>query len=128
MGGGGGGVPDVSNVTPAAGAKAVDRASAAGVLGEGMRLPEQLIVIDFATLTGALPFMAHLSGYMTQVSSMTYSRQEVPMKSFRLQDSNGRYVTCCAHGRHAESDSIEEMCHATIFLGMRLQDLAIRRA
>ena len=54
-------------------------------------------------------------GYITNVSTVTYSRIGVAMLSFRLQHGSGRYVPCCAHGRYAENGVIEEKASVVIF-------------
>ena len=46
------------------------------------------------------------------------------MKLFRLQDANGRYVNCCAHGRHAEGENIQDRSTVVLFLASARAGLA----
>ena len=74
-----------------------------------------VVVNDFQSLTAPVPFVVNPCGYISNLSAVTYSRQGVPMQSFRLQDSSGKYVSCCAHGRHCESEAIEDRALVVIF-------------
>lgn len=77
---------------------------------------KDLIVSDFREITGSLPFMAHLSGFVTHLSGVSFSRHDVPMRTLRLQDCGGRHKTCCLHGRHSsEDDGVQDNDHVVVF-------------
>jgi hypothetical protein len=85
-------------------------------LGLGVQLSDELIITDFSRISGPLPCFLNLSGYVTQVSGISQSRQDVSMLNFRLQDRSGKYLSCCAHGRHSANDAIQEKAHIVLFL------------
>ena len=91
------------------------RAEAPEALHAQVELSQDLLVHDFQFLRNQVPFLVNPCGYITNVSTLTYSRNGVPMLSFRLQDGSGKYVPCCAHGRHAENEGIEEKASVVIF-------------
>ena len=35
-----------------------------------------------------------------------------------MQDGNGKYVSCCAHGRHAENEDIQERSTVVLFFAV----------
>jgi hypothetical protein len=92
------------------------RPSSSSFLGSSVSIDQSLVVRDFNDLKRDLPFIGNLTGIVTQSSGVTYSRAGAAMKHFRLQDSSGRYVNCCAHGRHSDNDAIEERAQVLIFL------------
>jgi len=96
----------------------LDRPSAASFLASDIELEQQLILSDFSKLTGPLPFVATVSGYVVETYSITQSRQGVPMRLFKLQDSAGRSVNCCAHGRHSDNTAIESRASVILFFAL----------
>ena len=96
----------------------LDRPTGKGYLNTQFRPDDRIIVNDFKQMEKKpVPAIANLSGIVSQITEVTYTRFDVPMKYFRLQDINGRYITCAIHGRHVENEAIEDKAHVVIFLG-----------
>ena len=74
-----------------------------------------LYMADFGLLTGPCPFVTNIVGIVCQVGSTRNSAAGAAMRSFKLCDPAGKYVQCCALGRHAEDDSVENDIEAIFF-------------
>ena len=92
-------------------------------LSPDVPLSQHLIVNDYRDITGATPFFANLSGFVTNLSPVTYSRQDVPMRTCRMQDAAGRFVTCCLHGRHSINESLEDRSLVVVFFAVATEGL-----
>ena len=95
----------------------LDRPTGKAYLNTEFRPDDRIIVNDFKLMEKKpLPAVANVSGIVSQITEVTYTRFDVPMKYFRLQDVNGRYLSCAIHGRHVENEAIEDRAHVVIFL------------
>lgn len=101
----------------------LETGSLQSILSPEVPIAQDLVVTDFRHLSGSLPFLANLNGYVMNLSEVSYSRQEVSMRTFRLQDASGRYVTCCLHGRHSTNQSLAERAQITVFFATATQSL-----
>ena len=96
----------------------LDSPTGKGYVNTGFRPDVRIIVHDFKQMEKKpIPAIANVSGIVSQITEVTYTRCDVPMKYFLLQDINGRYLTCAIHGRHVENGAIEDKAHVVIFLG-----------
>ena len=84
-------------------------------LGDGVELSPNLIVTEFLDISGVFPALINVSGFVRDVSRITFSQKEVEMKSFILQDSRGKYFQCCCHGRHSYNEAFEENAQIVFF-------------
>ena len=101
----------------------LEQGSVKTVLSPEVPLSQNLIVSDFRDLVGAIPFVVNLSGFVTNLSDETLSRQEVPMRTFMLQDTFGRYVPCCLHGRHCNNEFLKDRAKIVIFFASATESL-----
>ena len=92
-------------------------------LSADVPLSQHLLVNDYREITGSTPFFANLSGFLTNLSPVTLSRQDVPMRTFRMQDAAGRYVTCCLHGRHSINESLQDRSLVVVFFAVATESL-----
>ena len=95
----------------------------ATILSSKVPISQSLIVSDFRDINCALPFLANLSGFITNLSQTTYSRQDVAMKTFRLQDTAGRFVSCAVHGRHCIDEAFEDRAQVVVFFASASEGL-----
>ena len=80
--------------------------------------PEQaLYVRDFSVLKQRLPFRVSLAGIINEVEEATLTQAGNLKKCFILQDQAGRYVTCAALGRHAQSPAISTSTEVIVYFG-----------
>ena len=72
-------------------------------------LNEDIFLTCFDCLRGvAIPFEVSLAGKVCEVGDQRKTKTRIPMLEFTLQDENGLYIQCMAHGRHAEGDVIKK--------------------
>ena len=62
---------------------------------------------DFNRLSAPVPFQINICGIISAAGGETTAASGEPTKSFRLQDTSGKYVACRAYGRHASNECIE---------------------
>ncbi len=80
--------------------------------------PEQaLYVRDFSILKQKAPFRVSIAGVVTEVDEATLTHAGNLKKCFILQDQAGRYVTCAALGRHAQSPAISTSTEVIVARG-----------
>ena len=64
---------------------------------------------DFNRLSAQQPpFVLSISGIVSGVQGETASQTGDPMKAFKLQGNNGKYVQCVAFGRHVDNPIIND--------------------
>ena len=78
----------------------------------------KLLVQDFLQLTGPVPFLANLTGFVTQLTEVTFSRHNVATRTCKVKDISGNYVTCYLHGRHSENQFLEDGAHIITFFAL----------
>ena len=72
-------------------------------------LNENIFLTSFDCLRHvAIPFEVSLAGKVCEVGDQRKTKTRIPMLEFTLQDENGLYIQCMAHGRHAEGDVIKK--------------------
>ena len=69
---------------------------------------DSLYIRDLSLLNDTPPFVVSVAGVLSNIQDVTMSHAGAPMRSFQLQDNKGRYVLCCALGRHAQNPSLSE--------------------
>ena len=94
----------------------LEGAAPGNFLGDDVELSPNLIVTEFLDISGSFPALMNVSGFVRDVSGITYSQKEVEMRSFTLQDSRGKYFQCCCHGRHSNNEAFEENAQVVVFL------------
>ncbi len=71
------------------------------------KLSSQMYLVDFEVLSRTPPFSVNVMGIVTSIDEETRAQSEIPMRSFRLQDSAGTHVACIAHGRHVDHPGLD---------------------
>ena len=76
-------------------------------------------VSTFATYQGRLtpPFRVTLRGIVGDLQSTLPSRSGNDKRGFRLYDSEGDFITCCAQGKICQSKAFENKKEVVIFVG-----------
>ena len=71
-------------------------------------LNENIFLTSFECLRNvAIPFEVSLAGKVYTVGDVRRTKKKETILDFTLQDENGLYIQCMAHGRPAESDVIK---------------------
>ena len=97
--------------------KKIENPSANSFLTTAARIDERLVVSDFTQLEKIqVPFVANVTGVVSSITNITYTRSDVPMRYFKIQDMNGRFVQCVVHGRHVNNRALEDRAQVVMFL------------
>ena len=84
-----------------------------------MSPPDALHTNDFSVLDRSPPFVVNLTGVVSSIQLYkSFSKKGVSMKSFKLQDRQGRFVNCMACGRHVDNSSLECQNEITLFFAV----------
>jgi len=76
---------------------------------------------DFNLLTQQQPtFLISIAGVISCTQGETTSQNGEAMKTFRLQDYNGKYVQCVAFGRHANNIHLSDRNEVVLYFATAL--------
>ena len=78
------------------------------ILSSTIQLNANMYIKDMTKLNTPLPFIVSIVGIISALQPPRPTQNGNLRTAFRLHDKIGNYVMCCALGRHAESDLLQE--------------------
>ena len=86
----------------------------------------QLFTRDFSKLLAVPPFIINIVGVIADVKGITESESGISRREFKLQGSGGKYISCIAFGRHADSELLAPHNEVILYFASGKSDLRQR--